>query len=189
MSSCRPLKVDPPTSASGFLRKAAMSFSSQVGVGRQSSSVKAMNSPRASAAPRLRAPAGPVFCWRTSLSSNFVAHRAGSSARGGSLPSSTTMTSKALGGSVCAARDSRHDSTAAGRLRVGMTTLASGVVMEAGVSHRLVWRGFSGNENVGAFAFLVGGEDLFLVVGALGIHFRRFRVFAADRGKGRVEWF
>ena len=85
--------------------------------------MKAMNSPRASATPQLRAPAGPVFGWRMTLRSNFAAQRFGSRASGGSLPSSTTITSKLPAGRVCAAKASRHDSTARGRLRVGMMTL------------------------------------------------------------------
>jgi hypothetical protein len=62
----------------------------------------------------------------------FEAQRAGARARAGSLPSSTTRTSKEPDGSVCAASASRQFSIACRRLRVGMTTLARGLFMRQG---------------------------------------------------------
>lgn len=73
----QPFEGRAPNQRLGFFRKAATRFSNQVGVARQSSSIKATISPRASVTPRLRAPAGPVFCWRVTLRLNFTAQHSG----------------------------------------------------------------------------------------------------------------
>jgi hypothetical protein len=45
---------------------------------------------------------------------------------------------------------------------------------------------FLGNENISALVFFVGGEDLFLVVAALGVDFPWIEVFAAEQRQGGV---
>jgi hypothetical protein len=45
-----------------------------------------------------------------------------------------------------------------------------------------VRRGFFGDENIGAFVLFVGGEDVFLVVAALGLDFPGVEFGEAEGG-------